>query len=63
MKKLNLNEIVDKMNQFDDMFKLNYTMRSSLNRVFTVGEGQYELNGCLFLYIDHYKHFTDDKKS
>ena len=62
LRKLNINEVVDKMNQFEDMFKLNYTMRTNKNKVFTIDEGIYKFNCCLFLYIDHYKHLTDDKK-
>ena len=62
LRKLNINEVVDKMNQFEDMFKLNYTMRTNKNKVFTIDEGIYIFNCCLYLYIDHYKHLTDDKK-
>ena len=60
LKKLNINEVVDKMNQIEDILQLNYTMRSNKNKVFTIDEGKYEFNGCLFLYIDHYKHLTDN---
>ena len=54
LRKLNINEVVDKMNQFENMFKLNYTMRTNKNKVFTIDEGIYKFNCCLFLYIDQY---------
>ena len=62
LRKLNIDDVVIKMNQIEDMLKLNYTLRSNKNKVFTIIEGEYKFNFCLFGYIDHYKHLSNDKK-
>ena len=61
-KKINIGDVVIKMNQIEDMLKLNYTMRTNKNKVFTIDEGIYKFNCCLFLYIDNYKYLTDDNQ-
>ena len=52
------------MNQFENMFKLDYTShwKPCKNKIFTIEDGKYMFNYCLFLYIDHYKHLTNIKK-
>ena len=62
LKKLNIDDVVIKMNQIEDLLKLNYTLRSNKNKVFTIDDGIYNFNSCLFGYIDHYKHLSNDKK-
>ena len=38
LRKLNINEVVDKMNQFENMFKLDYTShwKPCKNKIFTM---------------------------
>ena len=67
LRKLTIDEVVDKMNQVEDMLKLNFTMgfyttTLDKNKVFHIIDGKYKLNSCLFHYIDHYKHLTNNKK-
>jgi hypothetical protein len=67
LRKLNINEVEDKMNQIEDMLKLNFTMgfytrTLDKNKVFHIIDGKHKLNSCLFLYIDHYRHLTNNKK-
>ena len=63
LRKLNIDEVVEKMNQIENMLKLNYSMsmNPNKNKVFTIEDGKYKFNSCLFLYINHYEHLTNNK--
>ena len=68
LRKLNINEVEDKMNQIEDMLKLNYLSYQNnvydptfyCNKVCRVYFGHYDFNYCLFQCIHHYKHLTND---
>ena len=67
LKKLNINEVVDKMNEIENLLKLNFTSGFpwpglDRNKVYYIIDGKYRFNYCLFSYIDHYKHLTNDPK-
>ena len=67
LRKLNINEVVDKMNEIENLLKLNFTSGFpwpglDRNKVYYIIDGKYRFNYCLFSYIDHYKHLTNDPK-
>ena len=66
LKKLNINEVIDKMNQIEDLLRLNYHRgvydpTSECNKVCRVYFGKYFFNDGLFPYIGHYKHLSNDE--
>ena len=67
LRKLNIDEVVDKMNEIENLLKLNFTSGFpwpglDRNKVYYIIDGKYRFNYCLFSYIDHYKHLTNDPK-
>ena len=50
LRKLNIDEVVDKLKQIENMLKLNYSMsmNPNKNKVFTIEDGKYKFNSCLF---------------
>ena len=60
-KKLTIEEVVDKMNEIENLLKLNFTSGFpwpglDRNKVYYIIDGKFRFNYCLFSYIDHYKH-------
>ena len=67
LKKLTIEEVVDKMNEIENLLKLNFTSGFpwpglDRNKVYYIIDGKYRSNYCFFSYIDHYKHLTNDSK-
>ena len=66
IKKSNINEVVDKMNEIEDLLKLNYLSYQTYdptfyyNKVCRIHSGHHEFNFSLFKCINHYKHLTND---
>ena len=67
LKKLTIEEVVDKMNEIENLLKLNFTSGFpwpglDRNKVYYIIDGKFRFNYCLFSYIDHYKHLSNNPK-